>query len=420
MEYFKISDKIRELSASVMSDIAPVFLKIDEVARLNTEKVMAAFNRHRVSDSCFTGTTGYGYNDKGREVLDLLFADVMGTESAIVRPGFVSGTHAISTALFASLTYGQTLLSATGLPYDTLHGVIGLSKNHNGSLKDNDISYSQVDLQIDGTPDYKAINEAIKSGGGKIGAVLIQRSRGYSSRRAVTVDEIGKIIETVHDADKNINIIVDNCYGEFTETIEPGDAGADLIAGSLIKGPGGGIAPRGGYIAGREELVVAAANRLTAPGLGGECGANPEGYRLYYQGLFTAPHVVAQALKTAVFNARLFEQLGYKTYPKYNDIRSDIVQVIEFNDPKLLDRFCRGIQKGSPVDSFAAPIPSEMPGYDYPVIMAAGAFVQGATIELSADAPLRTPYSAYIQGGLTFESAKLTTMLAADMLLSDD
>jgi len=412
---FKISEKITGLAGIAMNDISPQFKAIDAVAQENTEKVLAAFGRHRVSDTCFAGTTGYGYNDKGREVMDLLFADIMGTPSALVRTGFVSGTHAITTALFASVSPGKILLSVTGLPYDTLHGVIGINDNLKGSLKDYGVTYEQVDLKKDGSPDYSGIRKAVKNG--NIGAVLIQRSRGYSSRRAVTVSEIGEICKTVHDIDSNINVFVDNCYGEFTETIEPGDVGADIIAGSLIKGPGGGIAPKGGYVAGREDLVEAAAYRLTSPGIGGECGANPEGYRLYYQGLFMAPHTVAQALKTAVFCARLFELLNYKTYPAYDDFRSDIVQVIEFDSPKLLDRFCNGIQSGAPIDSFAAPIPSQMPGYDYPVIMAAGTFIQGATIELSADGPLREPYSAYIQGSLTFESGKLGIMLAAQALL---
>jgi len=413
-----ISQEIRTLSESVTADVEQQFINIDKLAQYNTEKVLAAFQKHRVSESCFTATTGYGYNDKGRETMDLLFADIMGTQSSLVRTGFVSGTHAIATALFAVLSPGQTLLSVTGLPYDTLHGVIGINNMSKGSLSDYGVSYKQIDLTSDGKPDVKAIKEAVEKNN-RIGAVLIQRSRGYSSRRAVTVTEIGEICDVVHKVDKNINIFVDNCYGEFTETIEPGDAGADLIAGSLIKGPGGGLTPGGGYIAGREDLVEAAAYRLTSPGIGGECGANPGGYRLYYQGLFMAPHIVAQALKTAVFSARLFELLGYKTYPRYDDFRSDIVQVIEFNDPGKLDKFCKGIQNNAPVDSFVSPIASEMPGYDYPVIMAAGTFIQGSTIELTADGPLREPYSAYLQGGLTFESSKLAVMLTAQLLYSN-
>jgi len=414
MGHFQISDKIQKLAEQVMVDIAPRLKAIDNTAQENTEKVLAAFQRHRVSDACFAGTSGYGYNDKGREVLDLLFADIMGTPSALVRTGFVNGTHAITTALFASLKPGQTLLSVTGLPYDTLHGVIGITGDLKGSLKDYGMSYSQIELKSDGAPDIEAIAKAVSND--KVGAVLVQRSRGYSSRRAITVKEIGEICEAVNNINKDINVFVDNCYGEFIETIEPGDVGADIMAGSFIKSPGGGIAPRGGYVAGREDLVEAAAYRLTTPGIGGECGANPDGHRLYYQGLFLAPHTVAQALKTAVFCARLMELLGYKTCPKYDDVRSDIVQTIQFGSADLLERFCKGIQSGTPVDSFVTPVPSEMPGYDYPVIMASGAFVSGSTIELSADGPIREPYNAYLQGGLTFESGKLGVMLAAQSL----
>jgi len=414
MRYFQISEEILKLADKAMLDITPQFEVIEKTAQTNAEKVLAAFQRFRVSDACFSGTTGYGYNDKGRETLDLLFADIMGTQAALVRTGFVNGTHAITTALFACLRPGQTLLSVTGLPYDTLHGVIGISGDLKGSLKDYGISYSQIELTEDGSPDINAIIKAVK--GNNIGAVLIQRSRGYSSRRAVTVKEIGEICDAVHDIDSNINIFVDNCYGEFVEAIEPGDVGADIIAGSLIKNPGGGVAPKGGYVAGREDLVEAAAYRLTTPGIGGECGANPEGYRLYYQGLFLAPHIVSQAMKTAVYCARLLELLGYKTHPKYDDIRSDIIQSIQFDDRELLERFCKGLQTGSPVESYVTPVPSDMPGYDHPVIMASGAFIQGSTIELSADGPLREPYTAYVQGGLTFESAKLGILLAAQSL----
>ena len=414
MEYFKISDKIKQLAEYAMIDIAPQFRAIDKTAQTNTEKVLAAFQRHRVSDSCFAGSSGYGYNDKGRETLDLLFADIMGTRSALVRSGFVNGTHAITTALFASLRPEQTLLSATGAPYDTLHGVIGISGDFRGSLKEYGISYSQVELLSDGSPDIQSIIEAVKNGG--VGAVFVQRSRGYSLRKAISVEEIGMICDAVHDIDKDINVFVDNCYGEFTEIIEPGDVGADILAGSLIKSPGGGLAPTGGYVAGREDLVEAAAFRLTSPGIGGECGASPDGHKLYYQGIFIAPHTTAQALKTAVFCARLLELLGYETYPKYDDSRSDIVQAIKFGSREPLERFCKGIQAGAPVDSFVTPVPSDMPGYDHPIIMASGAFVQGATIELSADGPIREPYAAYLQGGLTFESGKLGIMIAASAL----
>ena len=414
MEHFQISDKILELAKLAMDDIALQFKTIDDIAQINTERVLTVFQRHRVSDACFSGTTGYGYNDKGRETLDLIFADIMGTPSALVRAGFVNGTHAIAATLFASLRPGQTLLSVTGTPYDTLQGVIGLSSDRRGSLKEQDISYLQIELNEDGTPDLKRLEEALRAQ--TIGAVFVQRSRGYSSRRALSVKEIGGICDCAHSVDRKINIIVDNCYGEFTEIIEPGDVGADVVAGSLIKNPGGGLAPMGGYIAGREDIMEAAAYRLTAPGIGSRCGAAPDGHRLLYQGAFLAPHTVAQAMKTAVFSARLFELLGYSTHPKYDDARSDIIQMIGFGSPILLERFCKGIQAASPVDSFVTPEAWEMPGYGHPVIMAAGTFIQGASIELSADGPMREPYGAYLQGGLSFESGKLGVMLAASYL----
>ena len=411
----RITDSVRELAGRVMDDAGGRFREIDEVAQINSEKVICAFQRHRVSDGCFAGTTGYGYNDKGRETLDMIYADIMGTPSALVRSGFVSGTHAIASALFAALRPGQKLLSATGTPYDTLHGVIGIAGDFRGSLKDYGIGYTQVELAQGGGPDYAAIMEAVRGGG--VGAVFVQRSRGYSDRRALTVHEIGRICETVHGVDASIAVVVDNCYGEFAEIVEPGDAGADLIAGSLIKNPGGGLAPTGGYVAGKKELVQAAAYSHTAAGVGGQCGATLGINRLLYQGLFMAPHTVAQAMKTAVFCARLFEIMGYKTKPGYLDPRSDIIQMIEFGRPELLERFCKGIQAGAPVDSYVTPVAGSMPGYNCPVIMAAGAFVQGASIELSADGPMREPYSAYLQGGLTFESGKLGIMLAASFLL---
>ena len=401
-----------------MRDTVDCFRRIDEIAQINTEKVLAAFQRYRVSDACFAGTTGYGYNDKGRDTLDRIFADVMGVQSAIVRASFVNGTHAITAAMFAALRPGQTLLSATGLPYDTLRGVIGITGDYAGSLKEYGIGYSQVGLGDDGAPDHEAIAKAIIDE--KAGAVLVQRSRGYSSRRALSVQEIGEIAKTVHSINKDIAVIVDNCYGEFTEKYEPGDLGADIIAGSLIKNPGGGLVPMGGYVAGREHLVEAAAFRLTSPGIGAECGAMPGGNRLLYQGLFQAPHTVAQAMKTAVFCARLLELLGYNTSPLFYEPRSDIIQEVEFGSPELLECFCKGIQTGAPVDSFITPEAWDMPGYEHRIIMAAGTFIQGASIELSADGPMREPYSAFIQGGLTFESGKLGIMLAASYLEKQD
>jgi len=409
-----ISDKVYELSERAVADAAARFCEIDKTAQLCTGKVLSAFSRHSVSEACFAGTTGYGYNDKGRETLDLIFADVMGAPSALVRAGFVSGTHAITAAFFAALRPGQTLLSVTGLPYDTLLGIIGISGDSRGSLKEYGIEYSQTELCGDGSPDHEAIAAELRNK--DIRAVFVQRSRGYSSRRALSVKEIADICGTVHGIDPDIAVIVDNCYGEFTEAIEPGDAGADLIAGSLIKNPGGGIAPAGGYVAGKEDLVEAAAFRLTSPGIGAECGATLGLNRLLYQGLFMAPHTVAQAMKTAVFCARLFELLGYETTPGYLDARSDIIQMIRLGSPELLERFCKGIQAGAPVDSYVTPVAWEMPGYDCKVIMAAGAFVQGASIELSADGPMREPYDVFLQGGLTFESGKLGVMLAASFI----
>ena len=409
-----ITEKVIELSKRVSGDIAGELAKIDEIAQANTEKVITAYQNHRVSETCFAGTTGYGYNDKGRETLNAVFAEIMNTESALVSAGFVNGTHAITAALFAALSPGQTLLSATGLPYDTLHGVIGISGDEHGSLKKYGITYTQIELKENGAPDIKALADYLSEN--PIGAVYIQRSRGYSERRAVCVDEIGEICRCTHSIDKNIPVIVDNCYGEFVETAEPGNVGADIVAGSLTKNPGGGLIPRGGYVAGKKALVDAAANRLSAPGIGAKCGAAPGGHRSAFQGLFMAPHTVAQAMKTAVFAARLFELMGYETSPGFSSPRSDIIQMIKLGSAELLERFCKGIQSSAPIDSYVTPIASDMPGYNGKVIMAAGTFIQGSTIELSADAPMREPYNVFLQGGLTFESGKYSIMKAASMI----
>lgn len=412
-----ISDKVRSMAAEAEAYLAPRFAEIDAIAAYNTEKVLDAFRTNRVSDACFAGTTGYGYDDRGRDVLDRIYADVFHTEAALVRIGFVNGTHAITAALFSALRPGDVLLSATGLPYDTLQSAIGIAGDHPGSLKYYGIGYAQVDLLPDGTPDIESIRAAAADPCVK--AVTVQRSRGYSTRDALSVAEIGRICDAVHEVAPDTAVIVDNCYGEFTDTVEPTDVGADLIAGSLIKNPGGAIAPTGGYIAGKQHLVDAAAMRLTSPGIGGECGSTLGNNRLLFQGFFMAPHIVAQAIKTAVFCARMMEQMGYKTYPDALASRSDIIQVIEFGQRRPLELFCRGIQSGAPVDSFVTPEAWDMPGYDTPVIMAAGAFVQGASIELSADGPMRDPYCAYMQGGITYESGKLGIMLAADLLASE-
>jgi cystathionine beta-lyase family protein involved in aluminum resistance len=391
------------------------FREIDRTAQENTGRVLEAFRAHRVAEACFAGTTGYGYDDLGRDTLDRIYADLLGTEAALVRIGFVNGTHALTSALFALARPGETILSLTGLPYDTLQEAIGIRGDGFGSLEFYGIHYRQVDLAPDGGPDYAGIIEACRLP--DVSAVLIQRSRGYASRRALTVAEIGEMAAAVHRVRPEIRVMVDNCYGEFTDVIEPGHVGADLMAGSLIKNPGGGLAPTGGYVAGREELVQRAAVRLTTPGIGGECGASLGNNRLLFQGLFMAPHIVAQSLKTAVFCAAMMEEIGIESFPGIDEPRSDIIQTVCLGSEERMKRFCRGIQKGAPVDSFVTPEPWAMPGYDDPVIMAAGAFIQGSSIELSADGPIREPYQVYVQGGITYESGKLGILYAVEELL---
>ena len=415
MKITDIKPAMFERAARVEKDIRPVFDRIDEIAQKNTIRVMSAFQDHRVNEACFAGTTGYGYDDFGREVLDKVYAQVFGAEAARVRIQFVNGTHTISTALFAAVKPGDTLMSVTGLPYDTMRNVIGITGDEYGSLKFYGIGYDQVDLTESGEPDYDGIFAAVSEK--KPAAVLIQRSRGYEERKSLSIDEIGRIIDAVKRANPDTVTVVDNCYGEFTEDREPCHVGADIIAGSLIKNPGGGIAPTGGYLAGRRELIDRAANRLTTPGIGGECGCTMGNNRLLFQGLFLAPHTVAQALKTSVFCAALFTDLGFETYPTPYEHRDDIVQMVKLRTPENLKKFCKGIQAGSPVDSFVTPEPWQMPGYDCDVIMAAGAFISGSSIELSADGPMREPYIAYVQGGLTYESGKLGIMLAASEMM---
>lgn len=414
----KISDikpEVFRMAEEAEKEIHEVFRRIDAVAERNTRKVMEAFQDNRVSDSCFAGTTGYGYDDLGRETLDKIYAQVFGAEAALVRINFVNGTHALTAAMFATVKPGDTILAATGMPYDTLRSAIGISGSCHGSLKFYGIDYAQVDLRADGTPDIEGIKAAVSDK--KATAVMVQRSRGYEDRPALTVEQIGEICAAVKSVDPAAVIMVDNCYGEFTDVIEPTDVGADLIAGSLIKNPGGGIAPTGGYIAGRKELVDRAAMRLTTPGIGGECGSTLGNNRLLYQGLFMAPHTVAQALKTAVFCAAMMKRLGIGSSPAADEKRSDIIQMIRLGSEENMRRFCLGIQAGAPVDSFVTPEPWAMPGYDCPVIMAAGAFIQGSSIELSADGPVRPPYIAYMQGGLTYESGKLGIMMAVSAML---
>lgn len=409
--YLGISDEIYALGKQAERFIAPYMARIDETCDSNTEKVLAAFRKNRVSDNLFAGTTGYGYDDHGRDTLDRIYADIFCTEAALVRIGFVNGTHALSCAMFSAVKTGDTVLSVTGPAYDTLQNTI--TGDMCGSMKSYGIGYRQVDLK-DGLPDLPAIGQAAADPAVKL--VFIQRSRGYAVRQTLSCAQIGEICGIVHRVNPGAVVMVDNCYGEFVETTEPTQFGADIIAGSLIKNPGGGLAPTGGYIAGRADLVENAANKLTAPGIGGECGCTIGQNRLLYQGLFMAPHITAQALKTAVFCAKVMELLGYEVSPKAEDTRYDIIQTIAFGAPEPLCRFCEGIQSGAPVDSFVTPEPWAMPGYDDPVIMAAGAFVQGASIELSADAPMREPYVCYMQGGLTYSSGKAGILLAAERL----
>ena len=412
----QISDRVFELSAIAQNALREQFERIDSIAEENARKVLSAFQKYRVSESFFAGTTGYGYDDQGRDMLDKIYAEIFKTEDALVRIQFVNGTHTISCALFGALRPGDVFVSAVGAPYDTLLGVIGITGNNPGSLKELGVEYRQVDL-VDNKPDLAGMAEAARDP--RVKVVLIQRSKGYATRASLSVAEIGEMCRVIREANPNVNILVDNCYGEFVETIEPTQVGADLVMGSLIKNPGGGLAPTGGYIAGRKDLVEAASMRLTTPGIGRECGSTLGNNRLMYQGLFLAPHTVAQALKTAVFAAKMMEQLGYVTEPASDAIRPDIIQMIHFGSPEPLKKFCKGIQMGAPVDSYVTPEPWDMPGYECPVIMAAGSFIQGASIELSCDAPMREPYTAYLQGGLTYESGKTGILLAVEELLKD-
>lgn len=413
---FGISDKTLKLVSEAEESIKEQFKHVENICEINQLRVMKAFADNRVSDSHFVATTGYGYDDLGRDTLDRVYADIMGAEDALVRHNFISGTHTISTALFAVLRPNDILVSITGKPYDTLEEVIGIQgEAGNGSLKDFGVKYVQIDLKHDGTPDLEQIKFTLTHMNVK--AVTIQRSKGYGWRPTYSAKDIGALIEFVKEISPETICIVDNCYGEFVETEEPTAYGADLIAGSLIKNPGGGLAPTGGYIAGKQKYVELCAYRLTSVGIGKEAGASLGFNRQMYQGLFMAPHVVSQALKAAVLCSAVFEKLGFEVDPKPNEIRHDIIQSIKFGDPDKVTAFCQGIQKGAPVDSFVTPEPWDMPGYSSQVIMAAGAFVQGASIELSADAPIKPPYIAYMQGGLTYESAKLGIMVAADKML---
>lgn len=403
MKISDIAPKVFDLAAEAENRAKERFIEIDSVAQQNTYKVMKAFQDNRVSEACFAGTTGYGYDDLGRDTLDRIYADVFHTEAALVRINFVNGTHAITNALFALAGPGDVILSVTGKPYDTLRRAVGIEGDEFGSLK-----FYGIDFRV-GTLDDLSDP--------KIKAVTMQRSCGYENRPALSIEEIRNLCDKIHSIRPDVSIFCDNCYGEFTDLLEPTDVGVDLMAGSLIKNPGGGIAPTGAYIAGKEELVRRAAFRLTSPGIGGECGSTLGNNRLLYQGLFLAPHTVAQALKTAVFAASAMELLGMDTKPASNEKRSDIIQRISLGDGEKMKKFCEGIQSGAPVDSYVAPVPWPMPGYDCDVIMAAGSFIQGSSIELSADGPFAPPYNVYLQGGLTYESGKLGIMMALSAIL---
>ncbi|AKA68577.1 aminotransferase class I/II-fold pyridoxal phosphate-dependent enzyme [Clostridium scatologenes] len=416
-DYYGINDKVIKLYEQTINDIKGEFLKYDEIREYNQLKVLNALQQERISDSHFTNSSGYGYGDIGRDSLDKVYARIFNCESALVRPHFVNGTHALGAALFGNLRPNDTMMCICGTPYDTLHNIIGINEKENiGSLKDFGINYKQVDLTCDGKFNYDKIKNELENDS-SIRLIHIQRSTGYGWRKALLVSEIKEIIDFVKGIKPEVICFVDNCYGEFIDIQEPTDVGADLIAGSLIKNIGGGIAPTGGYIAGKEEYVTQASYRLTIPGIGGECGSTFGVMRLLYQGLFLAPHVAIEALKGALFCARIMELSGFEVLPSYKDKRSDIIQAIKFNNKENLINFCKGIQQGSPIDSFVQCEPWDMPGYEDQVIMAAGAFVQGSSIELSADAPIREPYIAYLQGGLTFDHAKIGILIALSKII---
>ena len=410
--FFKIDDKVKSAAKAALEMIRPQLDITDEITEYNQQKVLSAFINNHVSESMFAESTGYGYGDRGREVIDRVFADIVGAEDALVRHNFTCGTHTLAVALYGMLRPGDIMLCVTGTPYDTIHSVIGIDGKGDGSLADYGIIYKQVDLR-DGKPDLEAIREAVTKE--KIKLVYIQRSRGYSLRPSLSCEEIGEIAKVVK-ANSDADIMVDNCYGEFTQKIEPTQVGADIIAGSLIKNAGGGLARTGGYVAGRADLVEKISYRLTTPGLGREVGATLGLSRELFMGLFFAPHTVGEAIKAAYFTAGLFEQFGFETTPKSTDPRFDIVQSVLLRNEENLIAFCQGMQSGAPIDAFVTPEPWDMPGYDNKVIMAAGAFIGGASIELSADAPLREPYAAWMQGGLNFHSAKMGIMLAAQKM----
>ena len=413
---YNINNKVIDLYERTLNDVKDQFQYYGEIREFNQLKVLNALQEEGISESHFTNSSGYGYGDIGRDSLDKVYARIFNSESALVRPHFVNGTHALGCALFGNLRPGDTMLSVCGDPYDTLHEVIGIENKGSGSLKEYGVNYEQVNLTDDNKINFEDIKKHLENNHA-IKLVHIQRSTGYGWRKSLLISEIKEIIDFVKDINPNVICFVDNCYGEFIDTIEPTDVGADLVAGSLIKNIGGGIAPTGGYIAGKKDCVTKASYRLTVPGIGGECGSTFGVMRLLYEGLFFAPHVAIEALKGAIFCSRIMELSGFEVLPKYTDKRSDIIQAIKFNDKEKLINFCRGIQKGSPVDSFVQCEPWDMPGYSDQVIMAAGAFIQGSSIELSADAPIREPYIGYLQGGLTFDHAKIGILIALSNIL---
>lgn len=408
------SDVIRE-TRRIEEELQPLFLDIDTVREYNSLKVLDAMRRARLSDTHFAWNTGYGYNDSGREKTEEIFSNIFKSEDSIVRPTIVNGTHALTLCLQGILKSGFELISISSKPYDTLDKVIGISDSYH-SLISQGVVYTQIDLLENGDFDYVEIEKAVKSSNSRK-MVYIQRSKGYSRRKSILIDDIEKVVKFVKNIDSEIIVMVDNCYGEFIETREPIEAGADIMAGSLIKNPGGGLAIAGGYICGKKELVEIVADRMTSPGIGKECGLTFGTTRTLLQGLFLAPMIVSNAKKGAVFCAKLFENYGYDTFPKFSDQRSDIIQSVGLNSKEEIISFCRGIQKAAPVDSFVTPEPWAMPGYDSEVIMAAGAFIQGSSIELSADAPIKEPFTVYFQGGLTYEHSKIGAQIALSEIL---
>ena len=412
-----INNKVKEIITKAENELKEQFAIIDDICEYNSDKVLSAFQKHQVSEIHFNETTGYGYGDLGREVIEKIYADIFNTEDALVRGQFISASHALTVTLFGLLRPNDIMLSISGKPYDTLDSVIGLTEN-NSSLKSFGIKYEQIDL-IDNDFDYEKIKERLSNTESKIKLVEIQRSRGYSLRESISLEKIEKVIKAIREIDSSVIIMIDNCYGELTNKIEPSNVGADILVGSLIKNLGGGIAPNGAYVVGKHDLIELVAERLTLPGEGREVGPSLGMNKKILQGLFMAPSVVSSSLKTAVLTAKVMENLGYKVSPKSTDIRTDIVQTIEFGNSKDLINYVQGIQIGSPIDSSSLPVPDDMPGYDDQVIMAAGAFVQGSSIELSCDAPLREPYVAFQQGGLTYEYGKLGLMKAVERILEE-